>query len=125
MEKRAYLPILVGVLLVFLAIVLAACGDATAPPSEATAPPEVASTEAPTEVGAAAYAVDLIAAWVDAGAPETDAFDYTGVDDNTYQATFEADILPLFTTNGAWFEARRPARVVTLPPARIHTTRWI
>ena len=104
MEKRAYLPILVGVLLVFLAIVLAACGDATAPPSEATAPPEVASTEAPTEVGAAAYAVDLIAAWVDAGAPETEAFDYTGVDDNTYQATFEADILPLFTTNGAWFE---------------------
>jgi hypothetical protein len=112
MERRAYLPILVGALLVSLAIVLAACGEATAPPTEATAPPEPtatevptqAPTEAPTESGAAAYAVDLIAAWVEAGAPETEAFDYTGVDGNTYQATFDVDIQPLFMQNNAWFE---------------------
>ena len=113
MKRRAYLPILVGVLLVFLAIVLAACGEATAPPTEElTAPPEPTATEAPTqaptgapdESGAATYAVDLIAAWVESGAPETEAFDYEGVDGDTYQATFEADILPLFMQNNAWFE---------------------
>ncbi len=111
MKRRAYLPILVGTMLVLTAIVLAACGEATAPPTEEmTAPPEPTVTEAPTateapdESGAATYAVDLIAAWVDAGAPETNPFDYEGVDGNTYQATYEADILPLFMQNNAWFE---------------------
>ena len=112
MERRSKLLIMVGVMLVLLAVTLAACGGETtvAPTEEATAPPveEPTATEAPTEPpdesGAAAYAVDLIAAWVNAGAPETDAFDYEGVDGNTYQATFEADVLPLFTSNNAWFE---------------------
>ncbi|MBI3165868.1 MAG: hypothetical protein HYZ24_14390, partial [Chloroflexi bacterium] len=112
MNRRAYLTILVGVLLVVLAFVLAACGGATPPPTEEpTAPPTEAptATEAPTEAptdesGAAAYAVDLIAAWVEGGSPETEAFDYTGVDGNTYQATFAVDIQPLFTQNNVWFE---------------------
>ncbi len=115
MERRAYLPIMVGAFLALLAVALAACGgNATAPPAQETAPPAEAPTEPPPtempteppsdENGAAAYAVDLIAAWVEAGAPETDAFDYEGVDGNAHQATFEADILPLFTQNNLWFD---------------------
>ena len=107
MERKAYLPIMMGACLVTLAFVLAACGGTpTASPTEPeAAPPTEAPTEAPVdESGAAAYAVNLIAAWVNAGAPETDAFDYEGVDGNTYQATFEVDIKPLFTQNNAWFE---------------------
>ncbi|MCP4363260.1 MAG: hypothetical protein GY796_35110 [Chloroflexi bacterium] len=105
------------------AMILVACADDT-PPTE-TAPPDTSSesdeatesteTEASetgiTEVvsastggGAAARAVDLVGAWVDAGSPESEPFDYTGIDGNSYQATFDVDILPLFTNNGVWFE---------------------
>ncbi|MBI5965261.1 MAG: hypothetical protein HY863_17415, partial [Chloroflexi bacterium] len=75
---------------------------ATAVPPTATSAPEVAVSN--TAPGAAVKAVDVIAAWVNGGAPESDPFDYTGVDGNIYQGTFEADILPLFTANGVWYE---------------------
>jgi hypothetical protein len=48
--------------------------------------------------------VDIIGDWVNAGAPETGEFNYTGIDGNSYTATFEADILPLFTQNNVWFD---------------------
>jgi hypothetical protein len=56
------------------------------------------------ESGAAAYAVDIIGAWVNSGVPETESFDYEGMDGDTYQATFDVDVLPLFTSAGVWFE---------------------
>jgi len=56
---------------------------------------------------AAAKAVDLIGAWVEAGAPEIVPFEYTGRDGGTYQGTYEADIQPLFTENGVWFEGQQ------------------
>ena len=52
-------------------------------------------------IGAAAYAVDLIGAWVEGGAPNGE-FDYVGQDGNTYQGTFDVDILPLFTQSSIW-----------------------
>lgn len=113
MERRAFLTVLIGAMFVLMASVLAACGETTPPPTEGlTTPPEPTATdvpaqpptEMPDESGAAAYAVDLIAAWVDAGAPETDLFVYEGVDGNIYQATYQADILPLFMQNNIWFE---------------------
>ncbi|HFE67552.1 MAG TPA: hypothetical protein ENJ93_09850, partial [Chloroflexi bacterium] len=51
----------------------------------------------------AIYAVDLIGAWVDAGAPELDSFAFTADDGANCSGTFETDILPLFTEEGAWF----------------------
>jgi len=57
--------------------------------------------------GAAIKAVDLIGAWVEAGAPETGPFDYQGMDGNTYQTDFETGILPLFTTDGVWFDGQQ------------------
>jgi hypothetical protein len=114
MKRFAFVPIVAGVLLVLLAIVVTACGGQASPTPTATEPPPTAEPPQPTpevasepmamDTGAAAYAVDLIAAWVNAGAPETEPFDYTGIDGNTYQATFEVDILPLFTQNNVWFE---------------------
>lgn len=53
-------------------------------------------------LGQATTAVDLIGAWVNSGAPETETFEYTGSDGEPYIATFDADILPLFTQDGAW-----------------------
>ena len=104
-----FLTILIG------SALIGACASGalpTAPPTEpptATAVPPTATTAPEALVvneteGAAAKAVDIIGAWVQAGAPETDSFDYTGMDGNTYQATFEVDILPLFFGNGVWYK---------------------
>ncbi|MBK8986766.1 MAG: c-type cytochrome [Chloroflexi bacterium] len=48
-------------------------------------------------------AVDLIGAWVDAGAPESVPFPFTAEDDADCSGLFATDILPLFTTEDAWF----------------------
>ena len=73
-------------------------------PGDAEESSEVSLEVSLGELGAAAKAVDLIAAWVEDGASETEAFEYEGVDGNAYQATYEIDILPLFTESGVWFE---------------------
>ncbi len=59
------------------------------------------------QTNAAVKAVDLIGAWVGAGAPETGPFEYTAVDGNKYSAEFATDVLPLFTQDGVWFEGSR------------------
>ncbi|MCP4422672.1 MAG: hypothetical protein GY805_39185, partial [Chloroflexi bacterium] len=59
------------------------------------------------EAGAASKAVDLLGAWVEAGVPETDAFDYTGRDGDTYQGYYTVDIQPLFSNADIWFDGSR------------------
>ncbi len=59
------------------------------------------------ENGAAVKAVDLLGAWVEAGASQTDPFEYVGRDGNSYEASFETDVLPLFNTNNVWFEGQQ------------------
>jgi len=53
--------------------------------------------------GDAVHAVDLLAAWVEAGAPETGEFEYTGQDGETYAATYAVDVQPLFAQENVWF----------------------
>ncbi|MCA9899951.1 MAG: c-type cytochrome, partial [Anaerolineales bacterium] len=53
--------------------------------------------------GGNVYAVELIGAWVNAGAPDGD-FAWTDTDGADHNGSFEADVLPLFTTEDAWFE---------------------
>jgi len=48
-------------------------------------------------------AVELIGAWMGSGAPESEPFTFVGLDDQTYRASFETDVLPLFTTPNVWF----------------------
>ena len=52
-------------------------------------------------------AVDLLAAWVAAGVPESKVFEYDGVDGEEYNATFATDILPLFTEKDVWYKDAR------------------
>jgi hypothetical protein len=95
-----------GILLISIAA-LASCATPTPEPTPTPTPPPPTATPttAPVdESGAAAHAVDLIAEWVEAGAPEAEPFDYTGIDGNTHEGAFETDILPLFTTSNVWFE---------------------
>ncbi len=116
---NAHRPALIaGICLVLLAFALAACEAAAMPtltPVPTPLPPTATSfptVEEPVtfeeQYGAATYAVDLIGAWVEAGAPETEPFNYTGIDGKTYQATFAEDILPLFTQPNVWFEGSAP-----------------
>ncbi len=74
-------------------------GDAASADIEIAGPPD--------KTGGAIKAVDLLSAWVEAGIPESDPFEYVGRDGNAYEATFEVDILPLFTENGVWFEGQQ------------------
>ena len=99
-EKPARAPAAAG------AAAPAAVEPAAAEPATAQSPTAGAAASAPlgAEFGAAVLAVELLQLWVEAGAPETEPFDYTGVDGKTYQATYESDIHPLFTENAAWFE---------------------
>jgi hypothetical protein len=46
-------------------------------------------------------AVDFIGAWVDAGSPEHDAFQFTDVNRQTCEATFE-EVQPLFSEANLW-----------------------
>lgn len=46
-------------------------------------------------------AVDFIGAWVDAGSPEHDAFQFTDVNRQTCEATFE-EVQPLFAEANLW-----------------------
>jgi hypothetical protein len=71
-----------------------------------------ATLPAPTTDGAAdafgkcqVKAMDLLGAWVDAGAPEMDAFPFTDLDGNSCQGTFQADVMPLLGENQIWFPA--------------------
>ena len=53
-------------------------------------------------------AVELIAAWVSAGAPKSERFPYKDLSGGDFNATFETDILPLFNQPSTWF-ANQPA----------------
>jgi len=47
-------------------------------------------------------AVNLIGAWVDAGAPKDEPFTFVGEDGKEHQATFQEDVLRLFTEDNIW-----------------------
>lgn len=45
---------------------------------------------------------DLIGAWVEAGSPESDPFEFTDANGATCESTFE-EVLPLFTQSNLWY----------------------
>ncbi len=115
----------VGYILLFatLAVALAACSPGPAAHAVATATARAeaeaaataeaeTATKSPQESSAPVLgkgecevaAVDLIGAWVDAGASDTEAFTFTATDGSTCQGTFAEEILPFFTQSGMWFE---------------------
>jgi len=91
-----------SIILVFSAVIIGCEAPATLTVVQSPTPLETPGPSA--KYGAAIKAVDLIDSWVDAGASEVASFEYVGVDGNSCPATFEVDILPLFTENGLWFD---------------------
>jgi hypothetical protein len=88
-------------------LILVACGSQSATPT-VTVPAPAASTptETPKAPGQVA-AVDLLGAWVDAGASEAEPFEFVGLDGQTYVATFADDIFPLFDRPNRWFDGAK------------------
>jgi hypothetical protein len=99
MPKNPKLILAIGIILVLLAFLVASCETPPTLTVEPSPTPE-GLPDPLVEYGAAATAVDLISAWVDAGAKKSDPFNYEEIDGETNSASFEADILPLFTENG-------------------------
>jgi hypothetical protein len=58
---------------------------------------------APSPQSCTVGAVDLLGAWVAAGAPENDPFDFNDVNGKTCQGAFSEDILPLFNQPNLWY----------------------
>jgi hypothetical protein len=50
-------------------------------------------------------AMDLLGAWVDAGAPEGDPFSFADVNGNPCEGSFSADVWPLLNENNVWYPA--------------------
>ena len=65
--------------------------------------PKVGADAGPLLVKCQVTAVDLIGAWVSAGAPETDPFQFTDLKEQNCTATFKADIQKLFTEANLWY----------------------
>jgi len=59
-------------------------------------------TAAPASDKCRLAAADLIGAWVDAGSPETDSFEFTDLNGVNCEAAFE-EVLPLFTQSNSWY----------------------
>ena len=65
--------------------------------------PKVGADAGPLLVKCQVTAVDLIGAWVSAGAPETDSFQFTDLKEQNCTATFKADVQKLFIEANLWY----------------------
>jgi hypothetical protein len=98
-------------LIILVGTLLASCNAAntrpfgtpipTLIPATMPAPVPVALTR--TDKVCTIHAVDLLAAWVTAGYPETNAFDFVGADGKACSGTFQADVAPLFDEPNLWY----------------------
>lgn len=66
--------------------------------------PQVGAGAAPVKLKCQVTAVDLIGAWVSAGAPETDSFDFTDLQGRACSATFGGDVQRLFLEANIWYD---------------------
>lgn len=65
--------------------------------------PKVGAEAGPLVVKCQVSAVDLIGAWVEAGSPESDPFQFVDQKEQTCTATFAADVQKLFTEANLWY----------------------
>lgn len=77
----------------------------------------------PAPQSCAVHAVDLMGAWVSAGAPESDPFPFDDVNGKPCQGTFEADILPLFSQANLWYAGGPSCRTCHGPDVQVSYAR--
>jgi hypothetical protein len=77
----------------------------------------------PTANSCSIYALDLIGAWVNAKSPEKDSFSFTDGNGKACQGTFDADVLPLFTTANLWYAGAPSCRTCHGPDVAVSYAR--
>jgi hypothetical protein len=77
----------------------------------------------PAAQSCAVHAVDLLDAWVTAGALENDPFPFTELNGKVCQGTFEADILPLFSQANLWYAGAPSCRTCHGPDVQVSYAR--
>jgi hypothetical protein len=100
----------------FSIIYISSCGftftcNRGEPPVDVTPIPTLIPATMPVQSGGgdAAFnkcqvaAVDLLGAWVNAGVPETDKFQFTDVNGQSCEAVFSRDVQPLFLESNLWY----------------------
>lgn len=119
--------LLIGLLLL-ASLLLGGCAPSTSNPQTQAYPKylpygsKAASyrgSSAAAENSCRVHTVDLIAAWVNAGSPEQEPFPFTDVNSKNCQGTFEADILPLFTTANLWYAGALSCRTCHGPDTAV------
>lgn len=65
--------------------------------------PKVGADAGPVVIKCQVAALDLIGAWVDAGSPEKEAFDFTDINGQACTGTFSKDIQRLFNEANLWY----------------------
>jgi hypothetical protein len=65
--------------------------------------PKVGAEAGPRVVKCQVSAVELIGAWVEAGSPETDPFQFVDLKEKTCTASFGADVQKLFVEANLWY----------------------
>ncbi len=113
-QRDDFQKILYGVLVVFIIGILIYVGfistlTSASPAPERTPIPTLipATLPAPQTVAGpakcAVKAVDLFAAWIEAGYPETETFDVTAQNGTTCVASFRVDLLPVLNEANLWY----------------------
>jgi hypothetical protein len=107
--------------IILMSILLTACvgnganGGATNGAASLTPIPTIRAAVMPTQTNygklaalnpdtsCSVYAVELIGAWVKAGAPESKAFDFKDINNQSCSGTFPDDVHFLFNQSNVWF----------------------
>jgi hypothetical protein len=113
-QRDDFQKILYGVLVLFIIGILLYVGfistlaSASPAPERTPIPTLIAATLPAPQAAAgpakcAVRAVDLFAAWIKAGYPETDPFDFTAQDGTLCTASLKLDLLPVFNEANLWY----------------------
>ncbi len=115
--------------ILLLGLLLSACAGPVKkvdmPKYNPPAPPQVsfAGLQVSAPGGCRVSAVDLIGAWVTAGTPEKDPFDFKDVNGKACQGVFAQDVLPLFTQANLWYAGAPSCRTCHGPDVNVSYAR--
>ncbi len=117
--------------LLAMALLIGACYPEYSSPVRLAVPTQVpqarelslAGISLPGPQSCLVHAVDLIGAWVAAGAPERDSFGFNDVEGRPCHGSFDVDVLPLFEQANLWYPGALSCRTCHGPDVNVSNAR--